>query len=141
MWCNKIISLPTYSRGFHLITHHIVEQVEEIKLVKSGIVTLLLQHTSASLSLNENADSTVMSDLESVFNRLVPENQDYYQHIFEGSDDLPAHIKSSLLGVSLSIPIRNGKMVLGQWQGIVLGEHRNQSGTRTIALTVQGQAF
>jgi secondary thiamine-phosphate synthase enzyme len=106
--------------------------------IKVGQLTLLLQHTSASLSLNENADPTVRVDLEEVYNRLVPENQSYYKHVFEGADDLPAHIKSSLLGVNLVIPISDGKLELGLWQGIVLGEHRNNGGNRKITALLSG---
>jgi len=138
MWLQKQIILPPFKRGFHLITSLIEEQLPELTKVNAGLLNVLLQHTSASLSLNENADPTVRLDLETVFNKLIPEAQPNYQHIFEGDDDLPAHIKSALLGVSLQIPINNGVLMLGTWQGIVLGEHRNNGGSRKIMATLLG---
>ncbi len=138
MVLNKIISLPAYRRGFHLVTDEILQQIPEIRTVKSGLLVLTLQHTSASLSLNENADPTVRDDLESVFNRLVPESHPDYRHTFEGPDDLPAHIKSALLGTNLSLSVQHGEPLLGTWQGIVLGEHRNHGGSRKIAVTLMG---
>lgn len=138
MVLNKIISLPAYRRGFHLVTDEILQQIPEISTVKAGLLVLTLQHTSASLSLNENADPTVRDDLESVFNRLVPESHPDYRHTFEGPDDLPAHIKSALLGTNLSLSVQHGEPLLGTWQGIVLGEHRNHGGSRKIAVTLMG---
>ncbi|MDX1344207.1 MAG: secondary thiamine-phosphate synthase enzyme YjbQ [Reinekea sp.] len=138
MVLNKIISLPAYRRGFHLVTDEILQQIPEIRTVTSGLLVLTLQHTSASLSLNENADPTVRDDLESVFNRLVPESHPDYRHTFEGPDDLPAHIKSALLGTNLSLSVQHGEPLLGTWQGIVLGEHRNHGGSRKIAVTLMG---
>jgi secondary thiamine-phosphate synthase enzyme len=138
MVLNKIISLPAYRRGFHLVTDEILQQIPEIRTVKAGLLVLTLQHTSASLSLNENADPTVRDDLESVFNWLVPESHPDYRHTFEGPDDLPAHIKSALLGTNLSLSVQHGEPLLGTWQGIVLGEHRNHGGSRKIAVTLMG---
>jgi secondary thiamine-phosphate synthase enzyme len=141
MWLHRHILLPSYKRGFHLVTEEIIRQLPEMSELQVGQLTLLLKHTSASLSLNENADPTVRSDLEEVYNRLVPENQSFYKHVFEGPDDLPAHIKSSLLGVNLNIPIIDGKLELGLWQGIVLGEHRDSGGSRQISALLNGHPF
>lgn len=122
-----------------MITDEIVHQLPQLDQIKTGQLFLLLQHTSASLSLNENADPTVRIDLETVFNRLVPENHPDYQHTLEGPDDLPAHVKSALLGVQLTLPVRNGQLVLGTWQGIVLGEHRTHAGPRCVVATLTGE--
>jgi len=135
----KEIQLKPFSRGFHLITHEIIEQLPEINNFKIGMVHLLLKHTSASLTLNENFDPDVRKDFESYFNHSVKENEPYYRHTSEGGDDMPAHIKSSMLGTSLSIPITNGKFNLGTWQGIYLCEHRNYGGSRRILITIQGE--
>lgn len=121
-----------------MITDEIVHQLPQLGQIKTGQLHLLLQHTSASLSLNENADPTVRSDLETVFNRLVPENHPDYQHTFEGPDDLPAHIKSAIMGTQLTLPISNGQLMLGTWQGVVLGEHRNTGGARRVVATLMG---
>lgn len=137
MFFQKEFRLKPRTRGFHLITNEILEQLPEIKQVQIGLLNVFIKHTSASLSINENADPTVRKDFETHFNQMVPEDQDYYLHLDEGSDDLPAHIKSSLLGSSLTIPITNGRLNMGIWQGIYLGEHRNQGGARTILLTLQ----
>ena len=126
-------------RGFHLITDEILENIPEIKKIKTGLVNIFIKHTSASLTINENADPTVRSDFESHFNILVPENASYYKHTFEGSDDMTSHIKSSILGSSLTIPITNGELNLGTWQGIYLCEHRNHSGKRKIVVTIYGE--
>ena len=115
-----------------------LQKFPEIGSVKIGLAHFLLQHTSASLSLNENADSSVRRDMESHFNQLVPENAAYYEHTFEGADDMPAHIKSGLLGTELTLPISDGRLMLGTWQGLYLGEHRNHAGPRTVIVTVQG---
>ncbi|MFD1314758.1 secondary thiamine-phosphate synthase enzyme YjbQ [Namhaeicola litoreus] len=131
-------ALPSFTRGFHLITQRIESELPEIKDMKIGILQVFIKHTSASLTINENADPTVRLDFESHFNQTVPENMTYYKHDYEGSDDMPAHIKSSLLGSSVSIPISNGKLNLGIWQGIYLGEHRNFGGNRKIVLTAFG---
>ncbi len=138
MWLQKQIQLGARERGFHLITDEVLQKFPEIGSVKVGLAHFLLQHTSASLSLNENADSSVRRDMESHFNQLVPENAAYYEHTFEGADDMPAHIKSGLLGTELTLPISDGKLMLGTWQGLYLGEHRNHAGPRTIVVTVQG---
>ena len=113
-------------------------QLPEIGSVEIGLAHLLLQHTSASISINENADSLVRGDMESHFNELVPENAPYYKHTYEGADDMPAHIKSSLLGCELNIPIRKGRLLLGNWQGLYLGEHREHGGSRRLVVTIQG---
>lgn len=127
------IRLRPYSRGFHLITREVLSQCPE--LPEAGLFHLFLQHTSAGLSLNENADPSVRVDFESSFNHLVPENQAYYTHTLEGSDDMPAHIKTSLVGNSLTIPITHHRLNLGTWQGIYLCEFRNHGGTRRLIAT------
>ena len=138
MWIQKTITLSPKSRGFHIITHDVLENIPEIKDFKTGILQLFIKHTSASLTINENADPTVRTDFESHFNMLAPENQSYYQHTFEGSDDMPAHLKASLLGSSVSIPITDGRLNLGTWQGIYLCEHRNRGSDRKLIITIQG---
>jgi secondary thiamine-phosphate synthase enzyme len=137
MFFQKEFRLKPKTRGFHLITDEILEQLPEIRQVQTGLLNVFIKHTSASLSINENADPTVRKDFESHFNQMVPEDQAYYLHRDEGSDDLPAHIKSGLLGSSLNIPVTNGRLNMGIWQGIYLGEHRNHGGARTIVLTLQ----
>lgn len=139
MWQQKEISLKPRSRGFHLITDEVLHQLPELHAFSVGIAHLFIQHTSASLSINENADATVRSDLEAHLNKIIPENAPYYQHTYEGSDDMPAHIKASLLGSSVTIPISNGTFSLGIWQGIYLGEHRNHGGNRRIIVTLNGE--
>jgi len=138
MWFQKKIQLKARSRGFHLVTHEILQQLNEISQIKIGLANIFIKHTSASLTINENADPSVRQDFESHFNHFVPENQPYYLHMDEGSDDLPAHLKSSILGASLNIPISNGRFELGIWQGIYLCEHRNHASKREIVVTVQG---
>ena len=138
MWIQKTITLSPKPRGFHIITHDVLENIPEIKDFKTGILQLFIKHTSASLTINENADPTVRTDFESHFNMLAPENQSYYQHTFEGSDDMPAHLKASLLGSSVSIPITDGRLNLGTWQGIYLCEHRNRGSERKLIITIQG---
>ena len=138
MWLQKRIKLTPRARGFHLITEEIMGQLPELGSVEIGLAHLLLQHTSASISINENADSLVRGDMESHFNELVPENAPYYKHTYEGADDMPAHIKSSLLGCELNIPIRKGRLLLGNWQGLYLGEHREHGGSRRLVVTIQG---
>jgi secondary thiamine-phosphate synthase enzyme len=138
VWIQKTITLSPKSRGFHIITHDVLENIPELKNLKTGILQLFIKHTSASLTINENADPTVRTDFESHFNMLAPENQSYYQHTFEGSDDMPAHLKASLLGSSVSIPITDGKLNLGTWQGIYLCEHRNRGSDRKLIITIQG---
>ena len=133
------IRLQERRRGFHLITADIVHAFPEISEIKAGICQVFIQHTSASLSINENADPTVRHDFEMFFNKAVPENDPDYLHDDEGSDDMPAHLKASLLDTSVMIPIRNGRLALGMWQGIYLCEHRNYGGARNIMLTAWGQ--
>ena len=128
------IRLPEYRRGFHLITHSIEQKLPE--LPDKGLLNILLKHTSAAITINENADPSVRADFENVFNRLAPENQNFYSHTLEGADDLPAHIKSSILGQSLTIPITNRQLNLGTWQGIYLCEFRNHGGSRELVLTI-----
>ncbi|KAB0302340.1 YjbQ family protein [Vibrio fortis] len=139
MWFQKTIHLNARKRGFHLITDEIEQHINGINCPTVGLLHLFIQHTSASLTLNENADPTVRADMESHFNRYVPERAPYYRHTYEGDDDMPAHIKASLLGNSVTIPITNGRLALGTWQGIYLGEHRDFGGSRTVILTIQGE--
>ena len=139
MWTQKTIQLKARARGFHLIPREIEQALPELADVSVGLLHVFIQHTSASLTINENADPTVRVDFEEVFSRLVPENQPYYKHNDEGPDDLPAHIKSSLLGPSLTIPVTNGRLALGTWQGIYLCEHRDYGGSRRLVLTLQGE--
>ena len=141
MWIQKEFSLKSRQRGFHLVTEEVLKQLPEIRQFKVGLLHLLLQHTSASLTINENADPDVRHDMEEYISRTVPENAHYYQHLLEGSDDMPAHIKSSLFGVSLQLPITSGDINLGTWQGIYLGEHRNRGGARTVVATINGEQF
>lgn len=129
----KAITLPAYPRGFHIITD-LIEQ--SISLPDSGVPHIFIQHTSAGLTINENADPTVRTDLEASFNHIVRENEPFYEHTFEGPDDMPAHIKSSMVGSSVSIPITDGKLNLGTWQGVYLCEFRNRGGNRKLVLTV-----
>ena len=138
MWIQKEFNLNPRNRGFHIITKSILKRIPELKNFKIGILKLFIKHTSASLTINENADQTVRQDFESHFSVLVPENQNYYKHNYEGADDIPAHLKSSLLGSSISIPITDGKLNLGTWQGIYLCEHRNQGTERKIVATIMG---
>ncbi len=135
----KEIILNAYEKGFHLVTEEIISSLPELKNFKVGICNLFLIHTSASLCINENADPSVRRDFLNFTNRLVPEEEPYYTHTLEGSDDMPAHIKSSIYGNSLTIPIKNGKFVLGIWQGIYLCEHRDFSSNRHIYITIIGK--
>jgi len=137
----KSFSLKSRSRGFHLITSEIIQQIPEIRQFKTGIINILIQHTSASLTINENADPTVRQDFETYFNRLVPENPSLYLHTDEGLDDMTSHIKSSVLGSNLSIPVTDGHLNLGIWQGIYLCEHRNQSRSRNLVITIIGEKY
>jgi|TARA_B100001540_G_scaffold262904_1_gene242479 secondary thiamine-phosphate synthase enzyme len=139
MWMQKNISIKSISRGFHIITDQVTDQIPEIKTIKIGILHLFIKHTSASLTINENADKTVRNDFEKHFNEMVPENQSYYQHTYEGPDDMPAHLKASILGSSISIPISNGHLNMGTWQGIYLCEHRNNAFQRKMVATIQGK--
>jgi len=139
MWIQKEIQLQARSRGFHIITDEILQQLPELKEFNVGMMNIFIKHTSASLTINENADPTVRQDFEAYFNRVAPENEPYYKHTLEGSDDLPAHFKSSMLGCSLNIPISNGRLAMGTWQGVYLGEHRNYGGSRTVVVTISGE--
>ncbi|KAF0982600.1 hypothetical protein FDP41_011530 [Naegleria fowleri] len=140
VWRQKVISITAPKRGFHLVTEKVLSSIQsELSNIKIGLCHLFIQHTSASLTVNENYDPSVRHDLEESFNRLAPENQPYYQHTFEGSDDMPAHLKTVLIGPSITIPITNGKLALGTWQGIYLCEHRNDPSARNIVITIQGE--
>ncbi len=137
-WQQCIVRLTPRSRGFHLITHEIEQALEDMKKPKIGLLHLFLQHTSASLSINENADPDVPRDLEMAFRKVAPEDLPY-RHTCEGPDDMPAHIKTSILGCSLTIPISSGNLCLGTWQGVYLCEHRINGGSRKIVLTLEGE--
>ena len=139
MWDQTDITLKARKRGFHLITDEVLNQLTELNKVNCGILHLFIKHSSASITLNENADPTVRSDMEAHFNHFVPERAPYYQHTYEGDDDMPAHIKASLLGNSLSLPISHGQLNIGIWQGIYLGEHRDHASNRTIVATINGE--
>lgn len=138
MWQQQKIQLKPRQRGFHLVTNEIIQALPEIEQYQIGQLQLFIQHTSASLTINENADPTVRTDLEHHFNVLAPERAPYYQHTYEGDDDMPAHIKASILGSSLLVPISQGRLALGTWQGIYLCEHRNHAGSRTLIATLNG---
>ena len=135
----KETRLQPKSRGFHLITSEIEAELPELKEISAGILNVFIKHTSAGLTINENADPTVREDFESHINKMVPENMPYYKHTYEGADDMPAHIKSSLMGSSVEIPVTNGHLNLGTWQGIYLGEFRNHGGARKLVLTLMGE--
>ncbi|MCP9768696.1 YjbQ family protein [Lacihabitans sp. LS3-19] len=139
MFFQKEIKLKPFSRGFHLITNVITSQLSEMNDFRVGFLQIFIKHTSASLTINENCDPTVRGDFERHFNILFPENASYYQHDYEGPDDMPAHLKSSTLGCQVMIPITNGKLNLGTWQGIYLCEHRNQDHGRNLVLTIMGE--
>lgn len=140
MWLQKEITLKPRSKGFHLITDEILFSIPEIRQIKIGLANLLLKHTSASITLNENADPDVRSDMKKYFDDIVPENKKYFEHTSEGADDMPAHIKTSILGNSITIPISNGKLNLGTWQGIYLCEHRNFARARNLLITLNGDS-
>jgi len=137
-WIQKEFSLKARPRGFHLVTSEVLEHLPELGQIDVGILHLFIQHTSASLTINENADPDVRGDMERHFNHSVPENAPYYEHTLVGADDMPAHIKASLLGASLSIPVHRGQLRTGTWQGIYLCEHRNHGGSRRIVATIFG---
>ena len=137
-WIQKEIRLKPKSRGFHLITDEILNEIQEMNAVTIGLMNVFIKHTSASLTINEEADPTVRMDFESHFNEIVPEDQSYYRHTTEGSDDIPAHLKASILGSNVQIPIKNGQLNMGTWQGIYLCEHRNHGGARKLVVTVWG---
>jgi len=140
-WEQIEIRFEGLPRGFNLVTDTILNKCPQIKTFKIGLLNIFVKHTSASLSINENADLDVRKDLESYFNKYVPENEPYYRHTLEGSDDMPAHIKSSILGSSLSIPISSGRLNLGTWQGIFLCEHRSLPHTRIVVATINGERY
>lgn len=133
------VTLSAKSRGFHLITDEILEKIPGIQKIETGIAHIFIQHTSASLTLNENADPSVRRDFESHFNRMVPEDTSLFEHTLEGPDDMTSHIKSSILGHSVSVPVTNGQFNLGTWQGIYLCEHRNNGGKRRLVVTIYGE--
>ena len=139
MWIQKNIAIEKKRKGFHLITNQLINQIPEINKIHIGLLHVFILHTSASITLNENMDRSVRNDFESYFDHLVPENQTYFTHIYEGSDDMPAHLKSSILDSSIFIPISNGNLKLGTWQGIYLCEHRKHASSRNIVLTIQGE--
>jgi secondary thiamine-phosphate synthase enzyme len=141
MWQQTLITLRPRSRGFHLVTDEVLAALPDLARCRVGLLHLLLQHTSASLTLNENADPSVRRDFERFFNRLVPQDEGGYEHDYEGPDDLPAHFKASLLGCQLTLPVSAGRPALGTWQGIYLGEHRDHGGPRKVLATLQGEAL
>jgi secondary thiamine-phosphate synthase enzyme len=138
-WHQAAIRLKPRSRGFHLVTNEIVAALPELSRFQVGVAHIFIQHTSASLSINENADPDVRGDMARWFDHAVPENAPYFQHTTEGPDDMPAHLKAVLLGASVTIPIREGHLALGTWQGIYLGEHRDEGGSRTVIATLSGE--
>lgn len=138
MWLQRTVHLRPRSRGFHIVTDEVTQALPELSGMQAGLLHLWLQHTSASLSVNENADPLVMGDLEAFLRRLVPDDTPYFKHTYEGLDDMTAHVKSSLLGVQLSIPVSEGRLAMGTWQGIYLGEHREHGGARRVLATLQG---
>ncbi len=140
MWQQTLITLCARPRGFHLVTDELLDALPELRQCRVGLLHLWLRHTSASLTINENADAAVRRDFERFFNRLVPQGEGGYEHDYEGPDDLPAHFKASLLGCQLSLPVSDGGLALGTWQGIYLGEHRDQGGARQIVATLHGTA-
>jgi secondary thiamine-phosphate synthase enzyme len=137
-WIQKQITLPPLRRGFHLITGRVLAALPELSSVSTGLLHVFIRHTSASLTINENADPSVLADMEASLNALAPESFPY-EHTVEGPDDMPAHVKASLMGSSVSIPVQSGTLLLGTWQGIYLCEHRNRASGRTLVLTLQGE--
>jgi secondary thiamine-phosphate synthase enzyme len=138
VWIGRDLQLEPRRRGFHLITSEVVEAIPELSQLAVGLLHLQIQHTSASLTLNENASPDVRADFESWFNRAVPEDAPYWRHTLEGPDDMPAHVKASLLDPSLTLAVRDGRLALGTWQGIYLCEHRDRGGSRSLVLTLAG---
>jgi secondary thiamine-phosphate synthase enzyme len=139
MWLQRTIQLPARSRGFHLVTGEVVDALPELRQISVGLLHLLIQHTSASLALNEDASADVRRDFETWFDRAVPEGAPYWTHTLEGDDDMPAHVKAALLGPSLTLPVRDGRLALGTWQGIYLCEHRDRGGSRSLVATAWGE--
>ena len=138
MWLQRLIQLAPRPRGFHLVTREVLEALPELQTLDVGLLHLLIRHTSASLALNENASPDVRRDFETWFNEAVPERARYWTHTLEGPDDMPAHIKAALLGPSLTLPIADGRLALGTWQGIYLCEHRDRGGSRSLIATASG---
>ena len=139
MWLQKEVTVKSKNRGFHLITNEVKNNIPELSSIKIGILHIFIKHSSASITINENSDKSVRIDFESHFNEMIPDDSKNYTHIYEGPDDMSAHIKSSILGNSLSIPIKNGELQLGVWQGIYLCEHRNERRQRKLILTINGK--
>jgi secondary thiamine-phosphate synthase enzyme len=139
MWVQRTIRLPARSRGFHLVTGEVLGEMPELDGISVGLLHLLIQHTSASLTLSENASPEVRDDFESWFDRAVPEGAPYWTHTLEGDDDMPAHVKAALLGPSLTLPVSDGRLALGTWQGIYLCEHRDHAGPRSLVATAWGE--
>ena len=139
MWVQREIRLAARPRGFHLVTHEVAEAVPELRSMAVGIATVFMRHTSASLTLNENASPDVLRDFASWFDRAVPEDAPYWTHTLEGPDDMPAHVKAALTGSALTIPVANGRLALGTWQGIYLCEHRDHGGARSVVVTAFGE--
>jgi secondary thiamine-phosphate synthase enzyme len=139
IWTQRQIRLPPFPRGFHLVTREVEEGMPEIARVGVGVAHVFIRHTSASLTLNENASRDVLRDFATWFDRAVPDGADYWTHTLEGDDDMPAHVKSSLLDSSLTIPVSDGRLALGTWQGIYLCEHRDNGGSRSLVVTVWGE--
>jgi secondary thiamine-phosphate synthase enzyme len=140
VWLQRRIQLESRPRGFHLVTAEVSDALPELSQVRAGLLHLLIQHTSASLALNEDASADVRRDFESWFDRAVPEGAPYWTHTLEGPDDMPAHVKAALLGPSLTLPIGEGRLALGTWQGIYLCEHRDRGGSRSLVATVWGES-
>ena len=139
MWLQREITLPARPRGFHLVTREVVAALPELGELRVGLAHLLIQHTSASLALNENASPDVRRDFETWFSRAVPDGAEYWTHTLEGPDDMPAHVKAALLGPALSLPVADGRLALGTWQGIYLCEHRDSGGSREVVVTAWGE--
>jgi len=141
MWIQKNLTLKARPRGFHLVTSELLAQLPELNRLQVGLAHFFILHTSASLTLNENADPDVRRDLEAHLRQMVPDGAGHYVHTLEGPDDMPAHIKTSLMGPGVTVPVANGRLRLGTWQGIYLGEHRNHGGSRQLVVTLQGEPF
>ena len=141
MWLQRKLTLKPRPRGFHLVTGEILGQLPELRQFRVGLAHFFILHTSASLTINENADPDVRRDLETQLGHLAPDGAPHYAHTLEGPDDMPAHIKASLLGAGLTIPVADGRLLLGTWQGIYLGEHRNHGGARSLIVTLNGEAI
>ena len=138
-WVQETLQLPPYPRGFHLVTGEVEQRLPRLRDFRIGLAHVFILHTSASLTLNENADPTVRGDFERFFDRLIPDGASYFRHALEGVEDMPAHLKNAVLGASLTIPVRNGRLYLGTWQGIYLCEHRDAAGGRTLVVTLCGE--